>query len=456
MYKKIIIILILISGLNCFSMLEKAKNSFSQGNIVDAVEYYRQALVISENQKQTLEAISGLGACYVELGLKERAQFYYERYLDMEEDQAILEKLLNILIELEKFNQAEKYLTNLTDDFNRNKYMAVICEKRNNFKQAAAYYKKMYEFSNSLSYLDKALDYDISLYKDFNNSLEADIVYYSINQDSDSLEKTVLKFEKAGRNELFRLYEYFFHKNNILLVNVAEKLYELNKNVSDISRLIRAYYKFGQINKVNNFLNVIEEKMPAETIVNLLHNTFMELSMYDRALSYIKKIPNYQKNPDFFIKILDIYSAGMSYSLYYDEIEKLYISRIIDENFVNSRITSLLRARKEWADSFLSHSVRNHVTEYVLALGFHYSAKYDEAVKVLYNLDDNTRKQFFNYTNSIFIYADKVDYSKLESDTLIMMMPYMSAENLFELVLLEKFDVVNTALFKLAEVKKMT
>ncbi|MGM0608852.1 MAG: tetratricopeptide repeat protein [Candidatus Muiribacteriota bacterium] len=439
----------LFSLLFVFSLENEANKEYEDGNFARAIKIYNRILHTADSSEKILNALKGLGNCYYELGMFERASFYFERFIERESEDIVYIKLSEILYQTGRLSRASNVAEKIEDDFRRYDKLAQIKKSQKELKKSAKYNMKLYEISSDLDYVEKALNLNINIYEDYKEIPQVRLVYFMIKGEKEKARQVIYEDIFDGDDKLNNVYGYLSSKKSPFLISVAEHMYEHNKSSMNFKRLIRAYYMSGNLKKADETIEDRRKQISDKAFINNNFHLFTELSMYDRAINIIREIPGYIDEQSLYSKLLDLYRISMSYNQYYNELIKLFKEKIINQGYIQSRVIRNFRNRREWAESFLNHKIFKTVDNYTSANAFHYAAKYKKAAELIYKLEENDINRFLSSTNSLFIYADKLEFDKIPVSIALKLLPHISEENLYDYINNENEEIFYETLFLL-------
>lgn len=202
--------------------------AISPEDYVRAVEYFAKA----HQYKDKYNLYYKMMESYGELGDIEQALVYLEKCLSMRETQELLERRIQCLIFLEKYDEAEhlsrEYYRKAYDKQQALRFLAVICKSRSEFNKALRYLRFADYTTGATEYLYELMAETYEAKKDYYSALD----FY----------KKALRFDKYDDDILLNI-SYCYSKINEF--ELADKYADMAIALNDNSSY--SYYRKGNI-----------------------------------------------------------------------------------------------------------------------------------------------------------------------------------------------------------------
>ena len=334
------------------NLIKESFNLIDKKDYKSAVELLYPKLVEYDDN---IEIITQIAQCYYCMGEKEQAEEYYEKAFEVNNcSTLVLDPLIDIKIETEKYNEAEKYaqyyLSCEDKIYATQKYLETLT-KIKNFEEMEEFLKSAdFNNFNSVSYalianaliekyddenpemLEKAYQYALKskeLDKNNGDAICAIAKYYVAKKDYENVEKTIKEFPPAEKSsDLISMLGYVKYmtgdfekavayyskalelddKNEILYLNLTESYMQMGwlKEAEVVVKkglalyedsiklrlsLANIYYMADDFDKTLITLAFINEHDPENVEMNLLYTyTYAHRNDFVKAQEYAQKL----------------------------------------------------------------------------------------------------------------------------------------------------------------------
>lgn len=251
-----------------------------------------------------IEIIVQIANCYLLMDEKEQAERYYEKAFEIENfSTLVLDPLIDIKIELEKFNEVEMYAQNYLNCEDKvyatQKYIETLTRIKNYEEIVEFSLKADFENFNSESY-SLCANAIIENYKDNDEKLELAF----------SFAQKALEADKNNTSALCAMAKYYITKGQFDKIEDLFKNVSLNQASAELLS-IYAYKKFitKDFEKAAEFYSkAIELDEKNETLYFNLANSYIQIGWLKEAEVIIKKgLAIYENNIELRLALANIY-----------------------------------------------------------------------------------------------------------------------------------------------------
>lgn len=264
------------------SLIKKSFQLMGEKNYKSAIELLYPKLI---DYPDNIEIITQIAQCYFKMGEKEQAEEYYEKAFEIKNnDTLILDPLIELKIEFEKFNEAETYLKYYLkcDDkiYATQKYLEGLTSIKN--------FEEIVEFSGKADFKDFSSEaYSfcanaiIEIYKEAPEKLE--LAYDFANK--------ALELDKTNIEGLCALAKYYLAKNDYKKIEALFKdIPSEQVNVDVLGILGYEKYITKDFEKaVSYYSKALELDEKNEILYYNLANSYMQMGWLKEAEVITKK-----------------------------------------------------------------------------------------------------------------------------------------------------------------------
>jgi|GEM_PF-5057348 len=410
MRRSLLILFLFFISISSFCDLKQANIYRNSGNITHAIESYKEILVSRSDEKIKNQAILGLANCYYDLGINDKAIFYFSKYLDKVENDRVKQQLIDILISVQDYEAALVYTKELRDDVTRLRNQMQIYQTSGDNSNLAKTLVNYYDRTKDILILARLIELAPERAVRWEDSVE----YKFINLiDSDQTDKAMKLLEELIQDgdsvKITKIVRFLKEEKKSLAVRPAEFLYEKEKSFFNFIRLSRLYFDTGRIPELNLLIDDYRKKVGDKVFINSALGTMLGFGMYEKFIDIIKENPQYYKDKELRTRLLDVLRSGMSFSKYFDELMFLYKKGIFKETDIQRYTRSVIRISRRWPEAFLKHDISSLVSKELKLLSLYLVGENEKAMEMFKEATPFERAYFLKETGAYSEYAEFID-----------------------------------------------
>ncbi|PLX19947.1 MAG: hypothetical protein C0601_00580 [Candidatus Muiribacterium halophilum] len=408
--RKTIIILLLFIAFIANAGIKEAMIYYNSGKYINAIDEYKQILLAKADDTILYQAILGLGNSYHELGIEDKAIFYFSKYLEKIKNDTILQRVIDILIARQDYDTAIVYADEMSDDINRLRKRLDIFTAKDDRSNMAKTLVSYYDRTKDIMILARLMKLSPERAVKWDHTLEYRFIDKIMKNNIDEANAYIEDFiKKQDSLKVSSIVRFLENTNKTLAIRPAEFLYEKGKTSFDFSRLAKLYFDTGAISKLNDLIDEHRRLLGDKRFIESSAGILLNFGMYEKFIRIIKSNREYYKDKTLRVRLLDVLKSGMSFSKFFDELIFLYNKKIMDKYQIQREIKTVIKTSHRWPEAYLKHEISDLMPEDLKLLSYYLTGDKKDAKEIFKKSTPSVRAFFLKDTDAYLEFSDYIN-----------------------------------------------
>ncbi len=456
MNRSIVIIFLIMISVTVSADYQNAVRYLSQGNYTMAISEFRSVMSTTDSDKVLEKCIKGIGDCYYELGLIDKAVFYYDRYLESSQDEEVIYRLAEIFRLKGDYSNACKIMQDYGEGVKKTLFLLQIASDRGEKSTQCDLLEKLYKDTGDIEYLYRLFVIEPGYTEDY-ASVREEIIKEYILKNEEKIDRLIGQLvDSESISDLNILFGFFRDRKKEHALTIAEAIFEFAPNQFNFERYTGILFEIGDIKTLKETIAGRKKNVPDEVFLKQNYSLLLSMNMYDLLIDMITSTQNYRKDPFLFRSLLNVYRNSMNYSGYFDELLELKSTGSFTEQDVLSHVKSVIRSDSRWAEALCRHSLFSVLNPSDKALAFHYAGDYEKALQTLAGMDKQGISVFMSRVRNRKDYLKYVEFDREMQNVLPFFIDLMDSSLLDDIDKIRKDPIYIRALKRLFEIGEIS